>query len=73
MKEIIIKIPDKCGERCICFEKTETNRHTTYYICRAFDKVLHCRKDMLGNILSIERCKECRHTSDSLAEGEEEG
>lgn len=77
MKEIKIKIPDRCGEGCLCLEKAESNIKKTYYICRAFNRVLTISIDMLGNVRSINRCEECQRSLEELlpknaTEGEDE-
>ncbi len=67
MKEIKIKIPDKCGKSCICFEEASTDRKTTYSICRAFNRVLTLKVNDFGTVMSIERCEECQHFLEELS------
>ena len=66
MKKIIIKIPDKCGSKCICFEKIKTDRNKEYHICKAFDKILTFVIDGFGNVVATERCDECQRAINDL-------
>ena len=60
MKKIEIKIPDKCGRECICFDTASKNNGSMYFICRAFNRVLESCEMYATSQTEIERCLECK-------------
>lgn len=58
----VITIPDDC-RNCSCFivaKGTCGFTENSFYLCRAFDRVLTIDVNYLGKIANIKRCEECK-------------
>ena len=66
MKEIKIKIPDKCGTECPCFREAVTKDANGVSLCLAFDRIL------AAGYTGAYRCEECEEALMTAAEGENE-
>ncbi|MBS4930277.1 MAG: hypothetical protein KH020_02930 [Clostridiales bacterium] len=59
----IIRIPDDCRD-CPCFITTKGTCGSTeksFYLCRAFERILTVNFSYLGLINNVERCEECKN------------
>lgn len=58
----VITIPDNC-RNCPCFIVTKGTcgfTEKSFYLCRAFNRVLTVEVNYLGGVTNVERCEECK-------------
>lgn len=61
MAKIVIEVQDDC-RKCPCFIKAEANvgpDERTFYLCRAFSRMLNIGVNGYGNVKEVHRCAEC--------------
>lgn len=61
MAKIVIEVPNDC-RKCPCFIKAAANvgpGKKTFYLCRAFSRILEIAVNGSGNVKEVRRCAEC--------------
>ncbi len=62
MAKTVIDIPNDC-RKCPCFIKAAANvgpEEKTFYLCRAFSRILEICMNGYGKVTEINRCAECK-------------
>lgn len=61
MAKVVIEVPDDC-RKCPCFIKAEAKvgpDERTFYLCRAFSRMLEIGVNGYGKAVEVSRCAEC--------------
>lgn len=61
MAKLVIEVRDDC-RKCPCFIKAEAKigpDENTFYLCRAFSRILEIGVNSYGKVLEVSRCAEC--------------
>lgn len=74
MAKIVIEVQDDC-RKCPCFIRAEAKvgpDERTFYLCRAFSRMLDIGVNGYGNVKEVYRCAECEAAEvfDKLAKEE---